>query len=551
MSSAQIGWVARRFSSLTTRLLAAFVAVAVGAVAIVAAVAVVAVDRRTGDLIAAQRTALRDQVGRVLAAAYASGRGTWTAEDLAALQATATANGLTITLTDAGGHHVATIGPEHSAEHASPSPVPTPSTTATAAPSAPRITSPGPAPTHHAEPGSGPHGSGSTPSPTHHDDGEAGVHDADYAGAAAWVVVAAVRAGVPPAAARTITDPTAGDVLTVPIVVDGTEVGSAQLVLPTGFDDPLLQARDALLLSVLLAAGLAVLLAVGAGVVVARRLSRPVADLTAATKAMTGGDPMPERGLRPGPGELGDLARAFSTMAATVRREDDLRRSLVADVAHELRTPVTILRGQTEQLLDGIEEPTTARLVSLHDEVLRLQRLTDDLATLSAADAAGVALHLAPVDLADLARRALTALTSMLDEAGVEAGCETDAAVWVSADEDRLMQVVLNLLTNAAKFTPAGGSVTVRVDRDGESAVLTVADTGPGIPAEDLPHLFERFWRGAGSSRRGGSGIGLAVVDTLVAVHDGTVSVASPESGGAVFEVRLPAAARDVVRSRP
>jgi two-component system sensor histidine kinase BaeS len=221
---------------------------------------------------------------------------------------------------------------------------------------------------------------------------------------------------------------------------------------------------------------------------------------------------------------------------------------VVADVAHELRTPVTILRGQTEQLLDGIAEPTTAALVSLHDEVLRLERLTDDLATLSAADAAGLALRTAPIDLATLTRSAVEAMNATFDDAGlhVDLHVDPDAAgrVIIDADATRLTQVVTNLLTNAAKFTPPGGTVVVTVTRQGADAVLIVADTGPGVPADELPHLFERFWRGRAAGSRGGTGIGLAVVHALVTAHGGTVTADSPAGGGARFTVRYPLSTR-------
>jgi two-component system, OmpR family, sensor histidine kinase BaeS len=169
-------------------------------------------------------------------------------------------------------------------------------------------------------------------------------------------------------------------------------------------------------------------------------------------------------------------------MAATLKREDELRRSMTADIAHELRTPVTILQGGTEELLDGIASPTPARLTSLHDETLRLGRLVDDLATLAAAQAAALTLHRAPADLGKIAAEAATALELLFTEAGLRLHLDT-APVTVSADEARITQIVTNLLTNAAKFTPPGGQVTLTTRADGASARLTVADTGPGIAA--------------------------------------------------------------------
>ncbi|HEX2805699.1 MAG TPA: HAMP domain-containing sensor histidine kinase, partial [Kineosporiaceae bacterium] len=273
--------------------------------------------------------------------------------------------------------------------------------------------------------------------------------------------------------------------------------------------------------------------------------SRPLLALADAARALAAGEADPARLVRSAPGELGEVGRAFTAMAATVRREEELRRAVVADVAHELRTPVTILRGQTEQLLDGVAEPTPQRLVSLHDEVLRLQRLTDDLATLSAADAAAVSLHPVATDLSDLVRDAVQAMASQFDDADLTVDLDAADSVVVLGDATRLTQVATNLLSNAIKFTPPGGHVTVTV-RDGAQAELAVRDNGPGIPDEELPHVFERFWRGHDARSRGGSGIGLAVVQALVTAHGGEVTVARPGDGGTLVTVGLPRAGAPV-----
>lgn len=177
----------------------------------------------------------------------------------------------------------------------------------------------------------------------------------------------------------------------------------------------------------------AVVLAAAAAVFVSRRMSRPLVALTAATRAFAAGDPGAERLVPPGPGELGELGEAFKTMAASVRHQDELRRAVAADVAHELRTPVTILRGQAEAFLDGITDPTPPHLVSLLDEVLRLERLTDDLATLSAADAAGLTLHPGCVDLGRLASGAVQAMINTFDDAELTATVTAEDDVTVPA----------------------------------------------------------------------------------------------------------------------
>lgn len=552
----------RWFGTLGWRLLAAFLTVTVGAVALLALVAAVSVDRRTSALVDAQRAQLREQVAAALATAYTAGRGSWQPNGLAGVQALATAHDAHVTVRDNTGHQVTSLTPGHHDSWAPPTTPPSSPPTTLHRDTTP--TGPAPQPTHQDQstPGmtrSSPHPTStqrwSPGSETPHSgtpDGDRHARPATTTGgravglaAAPGPLVAPVAAAGPAPAAAPDPAPVAApspqpSTMTVPIVVDGARVGTAEISLPSGADAAVTAARDALLRTVGIGAALAVLLAAVAAVFVTRSMSRPLVALATATRSFAAGDPNPERLLQPAPGELGDVARSFTAMAASVRRQDELRRAVVADVAHELRTPVTILRGQTEQLLDGIAPPTTAALVSLHDEVLRLQRLTDDLATLSAADAAGLALHTAPVDLAKLTRGAVEAMSATFDDAGLPVELDTADPVVVDGDATRLTQVVTNLLTNAAKFTPAGGTVTVTLGRDGTDAVLTVADTGPGIPADELPHLFERFWRGRAAGSRSGTGIGLAVVHALVTAHGGTVTADSPASGGARFTVRQP-----------
>jgi signal transduction histidine kinase len=326
----------------------------------------------------------------------------------------------------------------------------------------------------------------------------------------------------------------------VPIVVDGHRVGSVVFGAPLPTDSATGRARGEILDALWIGVALAVVLAAAAALLVSRRVSRPLVALVAATGALERGSPDATSRLRAGPGELGQLSRAFDRMARTLRREDELRRALVADVAHELRTPVTILLGLTEELLDGLTEPTPERLASLHDEVLRLGRLVDDLATLSAAQAAGLALQRQPVDLAQTVEQVLDVMQPQFDDSQLTVEIRT-APLAVIGDDARLRQVLTNLLTNAVKFTPAGGRVLVEVRREGDEAVVTVADTGPGIPADELPHIFDRFWRGRAAAGRAGSGIGLAVVAALVEAHGGTVAAESAPGGGARFTVRLPA----------
>jgi two-component system sensor histidine kinase BaeS len=185
-------------------------------------------------------------------------------------------------------------------------------------------------------------------------------------------------------------------------------------------------------------------------------------------------------------------------------------------------------------------EPSRERLGSLHDEVLRLGRIVEDLGTLASAEAAALRLERHRVDLAEVARDASAALAPQFAAGEIELVADLHPAP-VEGDRDRLTQVVANLLGNALKFTPVGGRVVVEVAANGD-VELAVRDTGPGIPADELPHVFERFWRGRGAAEVGGSGVGLAVVAELVRAHGGEVAAATRPEGGAAFTVRLPRA---------
>jgi two-component system sensor histidine kinase BaeS len=228
-------------------------------------------------------------------------------------------------------------------------------------------------------------------------------------------------------------------------------------------------------------------------------------------------------------------------MAGSLEREDQLRRALVADVAHELRTPIAVLQAETEALVDQVTEPSPAALSSLHDETVRLGRMVEDLQTLASAEAAGLHLERRLLDVGRVAGQAADSLAPRYRAAGIRLEQAVPPTL-VVGDPDRLYQVVSNLLANAAKFTPAGGQVRLRVASDGADAVIEVDDTGPGIPEGEQAQVWDRFFRGEAGRAVAGSGIGLAVVKELVEAHGGTVAVRSSPDGGARFVVRLPRA---------
>jgi signal transduction histidine kinase len=328
-----------------------------------------------------------------------------------------------------------------------------------------------------------------------------------------------------------------GATVEAPVVAGGQTVGRVRLA----FSAISTTGRAVAWSWVLGAAAVALLAALAAAGYVTRRLTRPLQALTGAARRFAAGD-TGARAATGGPGELGELATAFDAMADDVVRADQVRRSLAADVAHELRTPLAALQAGLEELRDGLREPDTERLVTLHDQTLRLGRVVQDLADLAAAESAALSLHRTETDLAGIARAALTAYAAPLDAAGLHVDTDLTVALPVHADPDRLHQTVTNLLANAARYCRPGDRVTVTGRREGESAVLEIADTGPGIPADELPHVFQRLWRGAQARSVAGSGIGLAVVRELVTAHGGTVSADSPAAGGTTVTVRLPLA---------
>jgi signal transduction histidine kinase len=335
----------------------------------------------------------------------------------------------------------------------------------------------------------------------------------------------------------------AGAVVEAPVVVAAQRVGTVQLTFATGASGGRAVAWSWVVGAALVA--LAAALAVSG--YVSRRLTRPLVILAGAARRFAAG----ERGARArldAPGELGEVAHAFDTMADEVVRAETVRRRLAADVAHELRTPLAALQAGLEELRDGLREPDTQRLAALHDQTLRLGRVVADLADLSAAESAALSLRPVDTDLTEIARAALAAQRPQLDAAGLRVDADLATPVLVRVDPDRIHQAVANLLANAVRYCRTGDRVTVRVRPEAGSGVLEIADTGPGISADELPHIFDRLWRGDHARSVAGSGIGLAVVRELVAAHGGAVTAASPPGGGTTIAIRLPQAVPDPAR---
>ena len=294
------------------------------------------------------------------------------------------------------------------------------------------------------------------------------------------------------------------------------------------------------------AAGFASLLALAVGLILSRWITTPVEAVLVALRIRGEGDrsyrisDQDMRGLR----LLRELPAAFNNSVDLSDARLRAHRNLIADVAHELRTPVAILQASHEAMLDGVTEPSPENLASLRDEVLRLARRVEDLQHLASAEAAAMQLRLVSADLADVAGSAATALADAFGAAEIRLEQRLTPAP-VRCDPDRIREVVINLMTNALKFTPPGGRVVLAAgpDQGGDAAVLTVTDTGIGIPPDELPHVTERFFRGRRSAEMArGSGIGLTIVSELVRAHQGRVEFASTSGQGTEVTVTLPQA---------
>jgi len=277
-------------------------------------------------------------------------------------------------------------------------------------------------------------------------------------------------------------------------------------------------------------------------ITLSRRILRPIEALTKASREMGKGK-LDQRVTIQTKDEIGDLANAFNAMADGLSRQEQLRRNMVSDVAHELRTPLSNIRGYLEAIQDGLAKPTPKVIDSLHEEAMLLKRLVDDLQELALAEAGQLQLRPEPVKLETLIAKALTALQRTTTEKNISISTVIAPQLpQLEVDPERIGQVLRNLLANAIAYTPEGGSITLRAYQVNNGVEVQVQDTGIGIAQEHLTYIFERFYRVDGSRTRstGGAGLGLAIVKQLIQAHGGEINIESIIGTGTTIKFTLP-----------
>jgi two-component system sensor histidine kinase BaeS len=336
--------------------------------------------------------------------------------------------------------------------------------------------------------------------------------------------------------------------ISLPIVTNGRQVGTLLVSTPgqgnsRAGEQFLSEVNQAILWGGLVA----VLLALSLGVLLTLRLTRPLRQLTQATQQLASGQ-LEQQVEITSRDELGELATSFNEMAAALQLSEHQRQQLLADVAHELRTPISIMRSHIEAMLDGVFDMSPENLAVAHEETILLGRLVEDLRTLSLAEAGQLPLNRAEVDLASLATQSITAFGPLAEAEGVRLTADIPSDLPpVKADAGRIQQLLANLLTNALHHAgEEEPQVRVKAAVQGDFVQVEVKDNGPGLSLEAQEHVFDRFWRADASRNRdyGGSGLGLAICRAIVTAHKGHIWVESQPGQGATFAFTIPTASR-------
>jgi histidine kinase len=299
----------------------------------------------------------------------------------------------------------------------------------------------------------------------------------------------------------------------------------------------------------LIALTAATMIAIAISALISQRVIAPVRDMMHASRQIAQGNyarrvALPTNRPITDLDEMGQLAHSFNQMAAQLEESDTLRRQLIGDVSHELTTPLTVIKGSMEGLIDGVLAPEPETFQQVYHEAARLQRIVTDLQELSRVEAGAYELHIQPVDLGALTNKITSQLRHQYEDKGVQLHVHLPPGlIMAEIDPDRISQMLINLIGNALQYTPSGGQVDVTVQRKNNGALFTISDTGAGIAAEHLPHLFTRFYRVDKSRARvsGGSGIGLTIARHLVEAHGGQIWAESDGPGrGSQFIFSLP-----------
>jgi signal transduction histidine kinase len=283
------------------------------------------------------------------------------------------------------------------------------------------------------------------------------------------------------------------------------------------------------------------LMALLLGAIMSKRISRPISKAIQAASEISKGNFKQRIEEKSSTKEINQLTDTVNGLADSLEKQENLRKTMAADVSHELRTPLASLQSSLEAMMDGIWQPSNERLESCHEEILRINRLVGDLEKLERAEAENAVLNISEFDVSDLTAHIIHNFETDFYKKGVTLNF-TGEALLISADRDKISQVIINLVSNALKYTPDGGRVDVKVKGTERSVEVSVKDNGNGIPLEDLHNIFERFYRADKSRNRltGGSGLGLTITKAIVEAHKGKISVSSELNKGTIFTVCLP-----------
>jgi signal transduction histidine kinase len=291
----------------------------------------------------------------------------------------------------------------------------------------------------------------------------------------------------------------------------------------------------------LLVGAVSLLISLILGYLISRRISKPILTTILATEQISKGDYKIRIQDKSQLTEVDNLIESVNQLASSLDKQESLKKQLTSDVAHELRTPLTTLRITIEAMMDGILEPSPERLKSSYDEVLRITNIVKDLESLAIVEDGNLKLEKTEVDLVELTKQGVEKLEHQIKEKEMDVSIKGSCSkVWV--DSSRMTQVIINLVTNAIKYTKPKGTISIELSETDHEVIMDVTDNGSGIPQDELPYIFERFYRADKSRNRstGGSGIGLTIVKSIVVAHGGRIEVQSEVGKGSTFTVILP-----------